>query len=198
MSTQQIFEPATKGGFASVGRFPITIDGYFFVEDPTTTYEAGRQAHVQLLAGWNSEEMTWLFLLRGQEPSLENYKKAVQEAYGANADDVLKAYPASTPKEVIVAATDLASDRSFLQHGIGLIRHRRTGGNSAIVLYARARPPMKPERGVRRQFGRRRRAGRTRCHHGSGRCPPARLNTRSAIFSNKCTAGPRTTTRSQR
>ena len=69
MSTQQIFEPATKGGFASVGRFPITIDGYFFVEDPTTTYEAGRQAHVPLLAGWNSEEMTWLFLLRGQEPS---------------------------------------------------------------------------------------------------------------------------------
>jgi para-nitrobenzyl esterase len=34
MSTQQIFEPATRGGFASVGRFPITVDGYFFTEEP--------------------------------------------------------------------------------------------------------------------------------------------------------------------
>src|ERR1041384_4259583 len=28
LGTQQVFEAATRGGFASIGRFPITIDGY--------------------------------------------------------------------------------------------------------------------------------------------------------------------------
>jgi para-nitrobenzyl esterase len=78
MNSQQILEPATKGGFASVGRFPITIDGYFLPQDPGAIYAAGRQSHIPLLIGWNSEEMTWRFLLRGMEPTRENYEKVVR------------------------------------------------------------------------------------------------------------------------
>src|SRR5436853_2969148 len=85
MSTQQIFEAATKGGFASVGRFPITVDGYFFSEAPAATFAAGRQAKVPLLVGWNSEEMTGAALLRGKEPTPENYQKAVREQLGPRA-----------------------------------------------------------------------------------------------------------------
>src|ERR1700749_538006 len=60
LSTQQVFDAATRGGFASIGRFSITVDGYFFPEDPAAIFNAGRQAHVPLLVGWNTEELTWL------------------------------------------------------------------------------------------------------------------------------------------
>src|SRR5947209_243481 len=149
MSTQQIFEAATKGGFASVGRFPITVDGYFFTEDPSATDAAGRQAHVPLLAGWNSEEMTWAALLRGKEPTPENYAQAVREQLGARAEEALKLYPASTREEVIESATDLASDR-FIGYSTWkwFDLHVRTGGKPVYrYFYARPRPAMRPEMG---------------------------------------------------
>src|SRR5215207_706059 len=85
LSTQQVFDAATRGGFASIGRFPLTIDGHFFPEDPAAIFAAGRQARVPLLVGWNTEEMTWLALLQGREPTRENYEATVRALYGANA-----------------------------------------------------------------------------------------------------------------
>lgn len=145
MNTQQILEPATKGGFASVGRFPITIDGYFLPEDPAATYAAGRQSHVPLLIGWNSEEMTWRALLRGQEPTRANYEKAVREIFGARADEALRLYPAATSEEIISSATDLAGDR-FIGYSTWKWAdlHGQTGRNSVYrYFYARPRPPMR-------------------------------------------------------
>jgi para-nitrobenzyl esterase len=149
LSTQQIFEAATKGGFASVGRFPITIDGYFLTEDPRATYAAGRQAHVPLLVGWNSEEMTWAALLRGKEPTPENYAAAVREQLGPRADEALKLYPASTREEVIESATDLAGDR-FIGYSTWkwFDMQVKTGGKPVYrYFYARPRPAMRPEMG---------------------------------------------------
>jgi len=149
MDTQKIFEPATKGGFASVGRFPITIDGYFFTEDPAATYAAGGQSHVPLLIGWNSEEMTWRFLLRGQEPTRENYEKAVREVFGARTEEALKLYSGATREEIIQSATDLAGDR-FIGYSTWKWAelHSKTGGKNVYrYFYARPRPPMRPELG---------------------------------------------------
>jgi para-nitrobenzyl esterase len=149
MSSQQILEPATKGGFSSVGRFPITVDGYFFPEDPATVYAAGRQAHVPLLVGWNSEEMTWRWALRGQEPTPENYEKVVRETYGERAGEVLKLYPATTRDEVIESATDLAGDQ-FIAYSTWKWAelHRATGGSPVYrYFYSHPRPAMKPEQG---------------------------------------------------
>jgi para-nitrobenzyl esterase len=149
MSTQQVFDAATRGGYASIGRFPITVDGYFFPEDPAAIFAAGRQAHVPLLVGWNSEEMTGLALLQGKEPTRENYEAAVRALYGANAEEVLKLYPASTREEVLDAATDLASDR-FIAYSTWKWAdlHAKTGGASVYrYFYARPRPSMRPEMG---------------------------------------------------
>ena len=149
LGTQQVFDAATKGGFASVGRFPITIDGYFFPEDPAAIFAAGRQAHVPLLVGWNSEEMTGLALLQGKEPTRENYERAVRALYGANAEEVLKLYPASTREEVLDAATDLASDR-FIAYSTWKWSdlHAKTGASRVYrYFYARPRPPMRAEMG---------------------------------------------------
>jgi para-nitrobenzyl esterase len=149
METQQILEAATKGGFASVGRFPITIDGYFLPEDPAAIYAAGRQAHIPLLIGWNSEEMTWRALLRGQEPTRENYEKAVREIYGARAYEALNLYRGAEREEIIDSATDLAGDR-FIGYSTWKWAelHSKTGGKAIYrYYYARPRPPMRPELG---------------------------------------------------
>ena len=145
LTTEQL-QQATK---QPLGRFPITVDGYFFPKDPALIYAAGRQAHVPLLVGWNSEEMTWLALLRGKEPTPENYEKAVREQLGARADEALKLYPASTREEVIASATDLAGDR-FIGYSTWkwFDLHAKTGGSPVFrYFYAHPRPPMRPELG---------------------------------------------------
>ncbi|HEV7890605.1 MAG TPA: carboxylesterase family protein [Pyrinomonadaceae bacterium] len=149
LSTQQVFDAATRGGYASIGRFPITIDGYFFPEDPAAIFDAGRQARVPLLVGWNSEEMTWLALMQGKEPTRENYEAVVRALYGANAEEVLKVYPASTRDEIIAAATDLAGDR-FIGYSTWKWAelHSKTGAARVFrYLYARPRPAMRAEMG---------------------------------------------------
>jgi para-nitrobenzyl esterase len=40
-------------------RFSMTIDGYFFPVSPYDIYGSGKQAHVPLLVGWNSQEMDY-------------------------------------------------------------------------------------------------------------------------------------------
>jgi para-nitrobenzyl esterase len=149
LDTRKIFEAATRGGFASVGRFPLTIDGYFFPEDPGAIFAAGRQAHVPLLVGWNSEEMTGAALLRGKEPTPENYAAAVREQLGDRAEEALKLYHASTREEVMQAATDLAGDR-FIGYSTWKWSdvQARTGGRPVYrYLYARPRPSMRAEMG---------------------------------------------------
>jgi para-nitrobenzyl esterase len=145
MTTQQIFEPATQGGFGSISRFRITVDGYFFPEDPSKIYAAGRQAHVPLLVGWNSEEMTGQVLLQGKPPTPETYEKIVRDLYGARADEVLKLYPGSNSEEILNSATDLAGDR-FIGYSTWKWSdvHLKTGSVVYRYFYARVRPPMKP------------------------------------------------------
>ncbi len=149
MSTQQIFEPATKSGMASLGRFGPAVDGYFFPEDPAAIYAAGKQAHVPLLVGWNSEEMTWRLLLGRDDPTPENYEKAVRKLYGDRADEVLKLYPATTQEQAIESATDLAGDR-FIGYSTwkwSELQNRTGGAPVYRYFYARPRPPMRPEMG---------------------------------------------------
>ena len=143
--SQQMLDAASKGGWASVGRFSLTIDGYFLTDDPATVFATGKQAHVPLLAGWNSEEVGWNALLGSAQPTLENYKNAVAKLYPTRADEVLKLYPATTTEEVMQAAADLASDR-FISYSTWKWAdlHAKTGGAKVYrYLYARPRPAMK-------------------------------------------------------
>ena len=142
MSAQQILEPASKGGFASVGRFPITIDGYFLPADPFAIYAGGKQARVPLLVGWNSEELSWQALFGRDEPTPENYKKVLEKLYAAQAGEALKLYPGATREEVIQSATDLAGDR-FIAYSTwkwAELHGQTTGARVYRYLYKRPRP----------------------------------------------------------
>ncbi|PRY14315.1 para-nitrobenzyl esterase [Pontibacter ummariensis] len=146
LPAEKLLEAAGKRGIPG---FPFTIDGYFFPKAPVAIYKAGEQAQVPLLAGWNSEEMTYMFLLGQEKPTVENYKKALQRLYGDRAEDVFKAYPASTEAEVVQAATDLAGDR-FIAYSTWkwIDLHSQTSDQPVYrYLFSRPRPPMVPEMG---------------------------------------------------
>jgi len=91
--------------------FTVTVDGYFFSESPLAVFEAGKQARVPLLVGWNSQEGSFNAITGQDRPTVENYTKAVQRLYGDKAADILKVYAVATDDDVAPVATDLAGDR---------------------------------------------------------------------------------------
>jgi para-nitrobenzyl esterase len=92
-------------------RFAMTIDGYFFPKDPLAIFQAGEQAQVPLLVGWNSQESDFHGVLGNEKPTRENFKKQVEKRYGNSAAEVLRVYSPATDEDVEQVATDLASDR---------------------------------------------------------------------------------------
>jgi para-nitrobenzyl esterase len=148
LSAQQLLDEVGKLPRGSI-RFSANLDGHFLPKPPEAVYGAGEQAHVPLLAGWNSEEMNARAVLGPGEPTPETYVKAVRNLYGERADGVLKHYPATTADEMMQSATDLAGDR-FIAFGTWrwLDLHAQTGAKPTYrYYYARPRPPMRPEMG---------------------------------------------------
>ena len=145
LTAEQLLQATSK---SEMGRFPLTIDDYFLPASPASIFAAGQQAHVPLLVGWNSQEGNWNELLDDNEPTPENYEKAVRKLYGDRADEILKLYPASTHEAVIDAATDLASDR-FIGYSTWkwFDMQVQTGGN-AVYRYLYARPRSAADRGA--------------------------------------------------
>lgn len=127
-------------------RYRPNLDGYFLPKTLAEIFAAGQQAKVPLLAGSNTEESGARGVLGQNDPTPDNFAAAVRKFYPANADDVLKAYAASTPEQVLQAATDLASAR-FIGHGTwkwGEL-HLQTGGKPVYrYMYARPRPAYTP------------------------------------------------------
>ncbi len=113
LSAAQLLDAASKPGAWS---FPDLIDGYFFTRQPIEVLEAGEEAHVPLLVGWNSAEIPYQAFTQGDMPTPENYAKKVNARYGSDADAVFKLYPGNTQDEVIKSATALASD-NFIVYG---------------------------------------------------------------------------------
>jgi para-nitrobenzyl esterase len=109
MPADKLMEAAGKFGHF---RFPFTVDGYFIPREPRVIFEAGMEAHVPLLVGWNSAEGDWHGVLGKAAPTVTNYEAAVRKLYpGAAADTVLRLYHAADDASVAAVATALASDR---------------------------------------------------------------------------------------
>lgn len=132
-----------------VPRFTSTVDGYFYPKLPVELYAAGEQAHVPLLVGWNSEEMNFRMVMGANEPTPENYLKALQTLYGDKANEALKYYPGSTNDEVKLSATALAGDRFIAYSTWKWYDLCFQTGKSPVYryLYERPRPAMRPEMG---------------------------------------------------
>jgi len=147
MPADKVLEVTARPGSP---RFPITIDGYFLSKTVSAIFAAGEQAHVPLLAGWNSAESPARGVLGQAEPTPEGYAKAIHGLFGEDTETVLKLYPGTTSEEVTESATALASDRFIAFSTWKWIDvQARTGGKPVYrYYYQRARPAMNPGKGT--------------------------------------------------
>lgn len=130
----------------SMYRFPVTVDGYFLPKEPVAIFSAGEQAHVPLLAGWNSDEGNYKGIIGNDPVTKESYEKGVRKLYPTGADDVLKLYAVSSDADVEQVGTDLAGDR-FIAFSTWrwIDEQAKTGGKPVYrYLFERARPEAFP------------------------------------------------------
>jgi para-nitrobenzyl esterase len=145
LPADSLLQASTRFG---VFRFGRTIDGYFFPKSPYAIFEAGEQAKVPLLAGWNNEEMNYRVVMGNAPLTKESFAAAVKKLYPDNADEVLQVYNPATDADVEAVATDLAGDR-FISFSTWkwIELQSKTGKPTYRYLYERARPEMTPEMG---------------------------------------------------
>lgn len=146
LPADSILQASTRFG---VFRFNRTIDGYFFPKSPYAIFEAGEQARVPLLAGWNNEEMNYRMVMGNTPLTKENFVAAVKKLYPDNADEVLQLYNPASDADVERIATDLAGDRfiSFSTWKWTDVHSKSSGKPVYRYLYERPRPEMTPEMG---------------------------------------------------
>ena len=126
-------------------RFWPNVDGYFMPATPTEIYSTGRQAHVALLAGWNTDEQGYGGLLGAVKPSQTAYTEKVQSLYGENAPAILKAYAAEGDEQAKLAARDLASDRFIAFSTWKWLDWQLETGGSPVYRYHFEQAPPQPE-----------------------------------------------------
>ena len=133
-------ELLAASGRSGVPRFGPNVDGDFLPESPTSTYAQGRQAHVPLLAGWNSEEMRGQYLV--PELTSAGFDAALQKAFGTRAAEARTVYAGTTAAEIAQAATDLAGDQ-WIAYGTWKWLEEQSRVASVYRYYfTRARPPL--------------------------------------------------------
>lgn len=141
LNANDLLDAASQPGAFSVS---AVVDGYFFPKLPVKIFEAGEQAHVPLLAGWNSTEVSYQALLGSDAPTPENYANKLKQLYGDKSEEAMRLYPGKTQAEVIQSATALASAR-FIVYSTWkwLDVHAKTSGQPTYsYVFSKAKPPM--------------------------------------------------------
>jgi para-nitrobenzyl esterase len=102
MDPGKLTNAAAVAGFGPWG----TVDGRVFTEQMVTAFDKGEEAHVPILAGFNSGEIRSLRILAPAPPaSAAEYETVIRARYGDLAGDFLRLYPAAHMDESLLAAT---------------------------------------------------------------------------------------------
>lgn len=89
-------------------RGPI-VDGYVLPETIASLFAARKQNDITLLTGWNQNEG----LMAGPLKNAADYRKQMEQQYGADAPTFLSHYPATTEAEAVVSQQNLSRDMIF-------------------------------------------------------------------------------------
>lgn len=88
--------------------WPI-LDGHFLTNNLSDIMEAGEQAQIPLLIGWNSAELGANAFMGGKILNSRNFTKSVHNRFAEHADTILAMFPHTTKAQVRRSAVDLAS-----------------------------------------------------------------------------------------
>ena len=102
MDPNALTKAAAAAQFLPLG----TVDGHVLTAQLVDTFDKGEQAHVPILAGFNSGEIRSLRIIAPQPPaSAADYEKTIRASYGDLADAFLQRYPSANMEESILATT---------------------------------------------------------------------------------------------
>lgn len=91
-------------------RFGPSVDGWFLPDGVPAIYAAGRQAHVPLLAGWNSDEGRGQVIYAKPPMTAALFTERASKDFGEKAAQFLGLYPAGSDAEAVNSAADYAGD----------------------------------------------------------------------------------------
>jgi para-nitrobenzyl esterase len=90
------------------GRGPV-IDGYVLPQPIADIFAAGKQNDVTLLTGWNQDEG----MAFGKPKSADEFRKQLEQQYGADAQRLMQHYPSGTDAEAAKSQVYLSRDMTF-------------------------------------------------------------------------------------
>ena len=129
MSTDKILAAVPKGR-QQISFSPI-LDGKFLPVSVTSVYEAGKQAHVPLMAGFNRDEGS--FLSNGM--TVDKWKLMGAQRFPDAVETFFKLYPGATDTEAMRSASDFGGDQ-FIAYGTWKwMEIDRQTGNKDIYRY---------------------------------------------------------------
>lgn len=114
-----------QGGFSRV------IDGTLVTEPASQSYEAGEQAHIPLLAGWNKDEVSDI----ANGMTVATFKQIADKEFRDRAPDFLKLYTAATDEEAAQSASEYFSDRFLGLSTWQWLEAQRRSGSSSVYRY---------------------------------------------------------------
>ena len=122
-------ELAPKNGYAAF----VTIDGHVLPRQLVDVFDAGEQAAVPVLAGFNSGEIRSLRRLAPPVPAdAAAYEASIRGTYGDLAAKVLELYPANDIEESILAIT---RDAVFGWSAERLVRNQTALGQAGFLYF---------------------------------------------------------------
>jgi para-nitrobenzyl esterase len=138
MRTDEILAAAAK---KDAPHFSPVVDGQFLSRPILGIYEAGKQAKVPLLAGFNRDEGSFLL----SDMTADKWTSMAVQRYADKADRFLQLYPGWTDAAAARSAADFAGDQ-FIAYGTWKwMEIDRKSGNQNIYRYQLdlAAPPSK-------------------------------------------------------
>jgi para-nitrobenzyl esterase len=117
----------------------MIADGWAIPEDLSLTFAAGRQNAVDVLAGSNKDEGS--FVQRG--PTAEQWAGRVRGRWGELADDYLKVYPAGSDEEA-ARSSEAAFRDEMAWHMRLYVQSQAKLGRQAYLYYFTHEPPIEP------------------------------------------------------
>lgn len=131
--------------------FGVIVDGYFLPSTVRSIYARGEQAHVRMLAGWNSSELGMAVAMNPKKPTPATFPDTLRQQFKNKAEAALKLYPASTDDEALQSAADLASDQFISYSTWKWIEMQVATGKAPVYRYRFDR--VAPDPGGASRFG---------------------------------------------
>jgi para-nitrobenzyl esterase len=127
LPTQAILDAAKKPGMG----FPPDVDGAFLKEPVGETFAAGKQAHVPIIAGWNTDE----FPYQAATMTTDKWKKLAEDTYKEHAEEFLKLFPGTTDEEAKASAKDYGAAQFIALGTWRWLEAQRKTGDAPVYRY---------------------------------------------------------------